>query len=93
MPAIRQRVLLSVMTVVGSSTANPTFGIRAPRKMGPQFEAQMRTSILAAVRQMTDIEKVLRIDAVNVERGAAGRARTTIVFTDLTTGLQDQVTP
>lgn len=92
MPPVRQRVLLTVMTVLGSSSVNPAIGTRAPRKMGTQFEAQTRASVRSAFHQMTDVEKVIRIDRIDVERGAGGRARTTIVYTDLTTEEQDQVT-
>lgn len=92
MPAVRQRVLLALTTLVGSSTALPTFGITYPSKMGTSFEAESQASIRAALKQMTDIERVLRIDSIGVERGAAGRARFTVSYTDITTGQSESVT-
>lgn len=91
MPSLRQRVLLSLMTVLGSSSALPSLGIRIPRKMGPQFEAELTTEIRFALRQLVDVENVMRLDSVLVERGVGGRARGTVSYTDLDTGKSDSV--
>lgn len=92
MPPVRQRVLLALTNRVGSSTADPSRGVLFPSKMTTTFEAEMAASIRAALRQMTDIERVIRIDRITVERGVSGRARPVVSYTDLTTGLADQVT-
>lgn len=91
MPAVRQRVLLALLTLVNSSSVNPAFGVRLPRKMGTFFESEMRLAIRAALKQLTDVEKIVRIDGISVERGTGGRSRTTVSYTDLTTGQPDQV--
>ena len=91
MPSIRQRVLLALLTVRGSSTASPGFGIVAPRKMGEQFDVEMKQAVRSALKQLTDVEKVVRIDGIIVERGARSRSRTTVIFTDLITGEGDSV--
>lgn len=92
MPRSRQKVLLALKTVRGSSSALPEFGIAAPKKMGDQFEAQMRDAVRVALAHLTDVQKVIRIDDIIVEKGAGGRSRTTVVYTDTSSGIDDQVT-
>lgn len=90
MPGVRQRVLLAVLTRRDSSGI-PGFGTRMPARMGDDFEAACDAEIRSALRQMVEIEKVIRIDGIKVERGAAGRARITISYTDLVNGTRDRV--
>lgn len=90
MPSTRQRVLLALLTVQGSSSVYGRFGIKLPRKMGTSFEVEMRFAVRAALRHLTDAEKVIRIDSITVERGAGSRSRTTVSYTDLATGETDQ---
>lgn len=90
MPGVRQRVLLAVLTLARSSTVYPG-GIKQPRKMGTLFVAEMHQAVRATLRILTDVEKVVRIDTITVERGTGGRSRTTIEYTDLTTGEPDSV--
>jgi hypothetical protein len=91
MPGTRQRVLLAVMTLRESASVNREFGIRLPRKMGTFFDSEMKQSARQALRHLTDTEQAIRIDSIVVERGIGGRARTTVSFTDLTTGKPDKV--
>ncbi len=87
MPGVRQRVEITVLTTKRSSTGQPLFGVELPARMDEHFEADSRASIAAALRQLIEIEKVMRLDApIKVEKGNGGRARFTISFTDLTTG-------
>lgn len=92
MPGLRQRVLLAVMTLRTSSTALPTFGISIPRKVTPSFVAEVQASVRASLRQMTEVERVIRIDGITVEIGASGRQRVTISYTDTSAGVPDAVT-
>lgn len=92
MPSVRQRVLLAVATLLRSSTAVPGMGIQLPRKMGSSYEAEARNSVLLALRQLIQVERVVRVDAIYVKRGLGGRSLITISFTDLTTGISDKVT-
>jgi phage baseplate assembly protein W len=93
MPPLRQRVLLILATVHGSSTAAPTLGIRVPRVMGSHFEQEMKAAVRFAFRQLTDVEAVMRIDDILVQRSptALGRAEMTLSYTDLSTGRRDDV--
>jgi len=75
---------------LGSSSVLPEFGIDRPEKINDQFEARVEQSIRVSARQMTDVEKVARIDAITIER-RQGRPRVTIAYTDLTTNLSDEV--
>jgi len=85
MPLVRQRVLLAVLTAYNSSGVLK-FGLKAPRYIGTWFERDMETAVRAAMAQLTDIERVARLNSVLVERLGSGRARVTIDYTDLTTG-------
>jgi hypothetical protein len=91
MPPVRQRVLLAVLTARNSS-AVPGFGTRLPPNMDESFESAVRAEITRALNQLTQVERVCRLDAVLVKRGRLGRAQITIVFVDLTTGTRDQLT-
>lgn len=90
MPSTRQRVLLALTTELDSS-AVPGFGSRLPRKMGGTYEAEVRAAIASALRQLTDVEKIVRLGIVQVERGLGGRSRITVPFTDLLSGTGESV--
>lgn len=86
MPAIRQRVILALGTERGSSTSNPTLGRRRPQIIGSRFEDEEKQFVRTALRQMTDVEGVIRIDRITVERGAIpNRWRTTVGYTEIGT--------
>jgi phage baseplate assembly protein W len=95
MPSVRQRVLIALTTTIESSTVQREFGLRRPRKIDGQFLVRMKQAIREALRQMTDVEKVMRVERIDVERGVSGsataRVQTTVVFVDLTTGKEDAV--
>lgn len=90
MPPVRQRVLLALLTLRTSSTAVPAFGVKLPSKIGTTFDAEVRAAIYLALRHLTETEKAIRVERIDVEK-AYGRARMTVVWTDLTTGAEDQV--
>jgi hypothetical protein len=92
MPPRRQQVLLALTTLLGSAASLRTLGIRLPRKMGDQYEAQMTNAVRTALRDLTDRQKVIRLDGVKVEKGRGGRSRNTVSFTDISTGKDDEVT-
>lgn len=91
MPAVRQRVMLCVLTAKNSSSV-PGFGVRIPPLMNETFESEVRAEITRELRQLTEVERVCRLDGVFVVKGRSGRARVTVSFIDLTTGTADQVT-
>jgi phage baseplate assembly protein W len=92
MPVERQQVLLALTTLYGSASANPTFGVKLPRKMGDRFPAEMANAVRAALAHLTDVQKVIRIDSVTVKRGLGGRSLTTVTYSILRTGKVDVVT-
>jgi phage baseplate assembly protein W len=92
MPSLRQRVLIRVKTMRGSSSVLPLFGIQVPDKMGAGFERKLEFSIRQAFRVETDIERIMRIEQVIVRKVSSGRAEATIIYTDLTTGETAEVT-
>ena len=84
-PELQHRVVMTLLTDQGSSSAQPRFGILAPRIMGSGFEGQMERSVRDALRYLTDDEGIMRIDQVIVERVGTMRARVVVQFTDLRT--------
>lgn len=91
MPPVRQQVLLAITTIAKSASTLDWLGIRLPRKMGDRFQGDVEVSVRSALRHLTDAQKVIRIDRIIAERGAGGRARITVSWTDLKTKLTDQV--
>lgn len=84
MPSLRQRVLLIMNTELGSSTAIPTLGIPRPRKIDQTYINTTRAAIRRAFVQLTDIERVMQIQDIKVEKQAVGRIQVTLVYRDLT---------
>jgi phage baseplate assembly protein W len=95
MPSLRQRVLLALMTTQASASVQPKFGLNSPRKIDGNFTANNEQRIREALRQMTEVEKVMKVTAIKTERGVSGsntaRVRTTVSYTDLTTGTNGTV--
>lgn len=89
MPATRQRVLLALMTLRGSSTVLPDFGLIMPRKLGPSTLAQVQDAVRRALSHLTG---VITIDAIELKRTHPGRGEVNVSFTDITSGERDEVT-
>lgn len=88
MPITRQRVLLLLLTELGSS-ADPEKGLRLPDKIDQTYVQQCQQAVRDALVPMGgDIV----IDAIPVEVLPNGRTFITVEFTDLTTGNSDTVT-
>jgi hypothetical protein len=85
MPEVRQQMLLAVITVLGSSSVDPTKGILLPKKIGDDLQRQARASVVAACKHVTDAKRA-RINDVNAEVLQTGRVRITISYDDLTLG-------
>lgn len=91
MPVVRQRVLLAIMTVRGSSSVLPTFGMRHPPKIEASTTWAMQAEVRSALSSMVDRHEI-RIDQIDVEQvEGSGRIRVTVDYTDLTTGQADKV--
>jgi len=84
MPPVRQRVLIILTTVRGSSSVLPWLGVNLPRKIDESFEVALRNSVRQAFRLMTDIEKSLQINDIIIAKLSSGRVRVTLSYTDLT---------
>lgn len=93
MPPARQRVLLALMTIKGSSTADPRFGITAPRKMGDQFVQSMQAAVRAALAHLTRNDApVIKLQRIDVKIPRGGRAIITVSYIDLSTMQADSAT-
>lgn len=95
MPSVRQRMAIMLGTTEASSSVQRALGLTMPKKIDSKTRASIEQAVRSAIVQLTEVEKVARIDGIGIEIGrsasATGRARVTVSFTDLTTGLQDQV--
>lgn len=92
MPPVRQRVLLALLTLRGSSTVIPRMGIAMPRKITESFDTEVRHAVLGALYQLTTVERVARVNSVRAERHSpAGRVLVEVEFTDLTNNEDDRV--
>ena len=90
MPPIRQRVLLALLTVKGSSSVLPRMGVATPRKITEAFDTQMRHAVMSALYQLTTVERVIRVNAIHATRlSPAGRVLVEVEYVDLTTGEDD----
>lgn len=90
MPPLRQRVLLTLLTQRDSS-AVPGFGVALPKKIDRAFVSTVTAMVRNALRYLTDTERVMTLDGVQVKTGA-WRAEITVSYTDLKTGIRDVVT-
>lgn len=91
MPVVRQRVVLALMTARRSMWQLDDFGngFISIRKVGTSYEAQVKSSVRLALRQLVDVEKVVRIEDVKVERINTGRTQITVSYIDLTVNEPD----
>ncbi len=92
MPLVRQRVFLALVTRLGSSSVLPGFGLKRPTKIDNSIVRTMQAAARVALYQLTDVEKVVRIDDLIVEQVTSGRVQLTVLYTDLSTGNPDKVT-
>ena len=89
MPVTRQRVLLAILTVKGSSSVLPNMGIRRPPKIDATTTWAMQREVERGLAPLVD-EHAIRIDRIAVEQvEGSGRIRVTVSFTDLQTGKPD----
>lgn len=91
MPALRQRALIILMTVHGSSSVLRELGVRRVDKVSPDSLARLRTNVRDALAQLTTVERVMRIDGLVVDEVSPGRVMVLLSYTDLTTGRRDSV--
>lgn len=93
MPAVRQRFLLRLRELHGSSSVRPNDGVILPKKIDESVQRTVDDAVRTAMRQETDVEKVAVIKSVIVTRDPenSGRVVTVIDFTDLTTSRDDQI--
>lgn len=88
-PPVRGRMLYCLTQKLGSSALLPDDGINYPTRVDETYDNKVRAAIRAATRQLTDVEKVARIDEIIIEERGR-RSRGLVRFTDLTTGLKDE---
>jgi len=84
MPSLRQRVLLVMNTELGSALAVPDLGIPRPKKIDETYIAATRAAVRRAFYRLTDIEKLMRIESIDIEKRTSGRVQVTLVYRDLT---------
>jgi hypothetical protein len=90
MPKTRQRVILALTTLRGSTPALPRMGITLPRKLTADMVSVMRASVREALRPLTQ-EGALSIARIVVEVHPENNSRTIVgvEYVDLLTGAPD----
>lgn len=92
MPPVRQRLVIALRHLMGSSTVAPD-GMRYPKIVSKRTKNELQTEVRRVSRQMTEIEKVMKLEDVIIEPTEwASRVIVTVKFEDLTTGQQDSIT-
>lgn len=91
MPKVKQRVLLALVTEQGTAKLLTDLGRRTPAKLGDSTQNEMQTMVAHALAQLIEIERIVELGQVLVERTPGGRAVVTIPYVDLTTGAEDSL--
>jgi hypothetical protein len=87
MPRVRQQMLIAVTTILGSMSTEQTRGIELPKKIDENFARRVEISVRNACKHIVDA----KITSVTTDTSIMGRAIPTVSYTDLTTGLADQI--
>ncbi len=90
MPILRQRVYLAMMTIKRSATAVPGFGILLPPKLAASWRADVSSAVRTALRRLTDVERIMRIESIGLTKSPGGRVLAIVKFVDLDTGESDE---
>ncbi len=85
MGGVLQRVALTLVTALNSSSVLNEWGIKTPRVHTENFAEEREQMVRDALRTMTDSERVVRIDSI-VTEVEGSRSRTSVTVADLTTG-------
>jgi len=91
MSGVLQRVVLTIRTELGSVLAATKFGRRFPRKQTSSLEAEVAGELRRVLRPLTDVERVMVIESIGVQRGDGGRVGIDLRFTNLQTGASEQI--
>lgn len=90
MPITRQRVLIALGTLFGSSSVVPDLGAKLPDIIDDSYDRRAEQAIRRAVEDMV-VAQEIRVEAVIIER-QGGRVTHTVKYRDLTTSNPDTVT-
>ncbi len=90
MPRIRQRVVLALGTIAGSSSVLPKLGTKFPDKIDDSFDYRVKAEVQRALLDLTNSGEI-RIDAITIERPNSGRAEITVAYT-ASDGTEDAAT-
>lgn len=91
MPVLRQRVILALGTIQGSSSVQTDAGIKLPSRIDSNYERRTQFAVRAALSFLVTSGE-LRIDSITVNLDRPGRTTTTVGYTDLLTGETDSAT-
>lgn len=90
MPRLRQRVLLALGTILGSSSVQPTAGLKLTDRIDANYERRTQFAVKSALAFLVASGE-LRVDSVTVTEDRPGRTTTLVAYTDLLTGEPDTV--
>jgi len=88
MPVLKQRVLLALGTILGSSSVQQKVGLKLPDRIDQNDERRVTFQVKAALAFLVASGE-LRIDEVRVNKDRPGRDTILVAYTDLLTGASD----
>lgn len=89
MPGTRQRVLIALASIAGSSSVLRDLGMRRSGVIGSDIVQRLQGDARYALRHLVR-EGAIRIEFIDVEVRSTGRVRLTVGYTDLLTGKRGQ---
>ena len=89
MSDVQQRVLIALVTQLGSATVDFNMGTTRQTKMDDTFEARETNSALAALRSLIDNKEIEVISVVVTRDG--GRATRAVTFRNLSNGKEETI--
>lgn len=93
MPITRQRVLLALSTLLGSSSVQPEAGLALPRRIDESYPQRAKAAILQALAFLVPNDIAISSDDIEVDTTSiVGRVQIAVSYVDLHTGQPDQVT-
>lgn len=92
MPSLRQRVLLIMNTEFGSSTSLPNLGVRRPAKIDESYIRTTQNALYEAFYRLTNVERIMQIQDIIVEKRSGGRVAIVLVYRDLTSPIPGEQT-
>lgn len=89
--AVNHAVVAALSSRKGSSTVLRNFGIDPPRYIDSTYRRSLEFAIRDALRELTDVVKVARIESIDIAAHSAG-ADVVVIYRNLMNGREERAT-